>query len=67
MRGRNENNTPPPPTHTHTKGKKEKKYALAHPLFPLLGFSLIQPFDLFAVYDNFLLSQKQIEVSLELM
>ena len=54
-------------THTLTKGKKEKKYTPAHPLFPLLGFSLIQPFDLFAMYDNFLLSQKQIEVSLELM
>ena len=55
-------------THTHTqKERKKKPKKLAHPLFPLLGFSLIQPFDLFAVYDNFLLSQKQIEVSLELM
>lgn len=35
--------------------------------FPLLGFSLIQPLGLFAVYANFLLSQKQIEMSLELM
>lgn len=43
--GRNENMLPLL-QHTHTKGKKEKKYALAHPLFPLLGFSLIQPFRL---------------------
>ena len=62
---------PPPTPHAHTKGRKERKKIFSGPSslcrFPLLGFNLIQPFGLFAMYANFLLSQKQIEVSLELM
>lgn len=58
-------------TCTHIKGKRKRKNIYSGPSslcrFPLLGFSLIQPFGLFAVFANFLLSQKQIEMSLELM
>lgn len=67
-------------THIHTRTrsstrtctrKEGKKKIFSGPSrlcqFPLLGFHLIQPFGLFAVYANFLLPQKQIEVSLELM
>lgn len=57
--------------HTHKRKEEKKKYIYLGPSslcrFPLLGFSLIQPFGLFAVFANFLLSQKQIEMSLELM
>lgn len=61
---------PPPSAHTHTrKGRKKKIFPGPSRLcrFPLLGFNSVQPFGLFAVYANFLLSQKQIEVSLELL
>lgn len=73
---RKSNDDSAPDTHTHirtcTRSWKEgKKKIFPGPSrlcqFPLLGFHLIQPFGLFAVYANFLLPQKQIEVSLELM
>lgn len=58
-------------THANMRtGKRERKmysgpFILCQ--FPLLGLSLIQPFGLFIICTNFFLSQKQTEVSLELM